>query len=32
MMDGVVMDGLTIHLHDPCVDVPGWDRFDEVKQ
>lgn len=32
ILEDVVMDGLTIHLHDPCVDVPGWDRFDEVKQ
>jgi hypothetical protein len=32
ILEDVVMDGLTIHLHDPCVDVPGWDRYDEVKQ
>jgi hypothetical protein len=32
ILEDVVMDGLTVHLHDPDVDVPGWDRFDEVKQ
>lgn len=32
ILEDVVMDGLTIHLHDQDVDVPGWDRFDEVKQ
>jgi hypothetical protein len=31
ILEDVVMDGLTVHLHDPDVDVPGWDRFDEVK-
>jgi hypothetical protein len=29
--EDIVMDGLTIHLQDPDVDVPGWDRYD-VKQ
>lgn len=32
ILEDIVMDGLTIHLHDQDVDVPGWDRFDEVKQ
>ncbi len=32
ILEDVVMDGLTIHLQDPDVDVPGWDRFDEVHQ
>lgn len=31
ILEDVVMDGLTIHLQDHDVDVPGWDRFDGVK-
>lgn len=27
--EDVVMDGLSIHLQDLDVDVPGWDRYDE---
>jgi hypothetical protein len=26
-----VTDGLTIHLQDPDVEVPGWDRYDNKK-
>lgn len=32
ILEDTVMDGLTIHLQDMDVDVPGWDRYDEVKQ
>lgn len=32
ILEDTVMEGLTIHLQDMDVDVPGWDRYDEVKQ